>query len=91
MNTEQIFRVICDNIKEVLQGLESHLFARADKLDALGANSVDRSEIVMMTLEKLDLQIPLVETFGPKNLGELADLLAGKVWALTEARSTAGD
>lgn len=78
MNAEQIFRMICDNTKEVLQGLEDHVFSREDKLVELGANSVDRSEIVMMTLENLNLRIPLVQTFGPNNIGELADLLSSK-------------
>lgn len=78
MNSEQIFRLVCDSTKEVMQGLENHVFCRGDQLAELGANSVDRSEIVMMTLEKLDLTIPLVETFGPRNIGELADLLSSK-------------
>ena len=78
MNAEEIFRMICDNTKEVLQGLECHVFSREDKLVELGANSVDRSEIVMMTLENLNLKIPLVQTFGPSNIGELADLLSSK-------------
>jgi polyketide biosynthesis acyl carrier protein len=79
MSSEQIFRLICENTREVLQGLETHVFARGDKLAELGANSIDRSEIVMMTLENLDLRIPLVETFGPRNIGELADLLSSKL------------
>jgi polyketide biosynthesis acyl carrier protein len=79
MNSEQIFRLLCENIREVLQGLEDHTFSRGERLAELGANSVDRSEIVMMTLEKLDLRIPLVETFGPRNIGELADLLSSKL------------
>jgi len=81
MNTEQIFGVICDNTKEVLPGLDDHPFSRTDKLVELGANSIDRSEIVMMTLERLNLRIPLVETFGPNNIGELAELLSGKLRA----------
>ena len=78
MNAEDVFRMICENTQEVLQGLENHVFSKQDKLAELGANSVDRSEIVMMTLEKLNLRIPLVETFGPKNIGELANLLSSK-------------
>jgi polyketide biosynthesis acyl carrier protein len=86
MSAEEVFRVICDNVKEVLQGLQDHAFSRQDKLVELGANSVDRSEIVMMTLEQLGLKIPLVETVGPSNIGELADLLSSRKQALTSTK-----
>lgn len=84
MNTEQIFSVICANTKEVLPGLDEHTFSKTDKLVELGANSVDRSEIVIMTLEKLNLKMSLVETFGPSNIGELAELLATRLQASTK-------
>lgn len=79
MNSENIFNIICENTKEVIYELEDQEIKRSDSLANLGANSVDRSEIIMMTLESLNLQIPLVDTFGPKNIGELADLLASKM------------
>jgi polyketide biosynthesis acyl carrier protein len=79
MNSDQIFAVICDNVRQVLSGLGDHQLVRTDRLDALGANSVDRTEIVIMTLERLDLNIPLVDTYGPRNIGELADLLSTKL------------
>ena len=79
MNSDQIFAVICDNVRQVLSGIGDRPLMRTDRLDALGANSVDRTEIVIMTIERLDLNIPLVETHGPRNIGELADLLATKL------------
>jgi len=36
--------------------------------------SVDRAESAMLVQELLDLSVPRVELFGPKNIGELADL-----------------
>ncbi len=41
----------------------------------LGANSLDRFEIIEMVMESLSLQIPRVKVFGAKNIGELADIL----------------
>ncbi len=79
MNSAQVFDVICEQITEVLYELEGQTFKKEDSLVSLGANSIDRSEILMMTLEALDLQIPLVDTFGPKNIGELAEHLAAKL------------
>ena len=78
MDVNQIFNVICEHIDDVLVLEDDQVITQADSLAGLGANSIDRSEIIMMTLETLELEIPLVETFGPKNLGELAQLLATK-------------
>jgi polyketide biosynthesis acyl carrier protein len=78
MSSDEIFAVICENVRQVLSSIDGRPLVRTDRLDALGANSVDRMEIVMMTLERLDLNIPVVDTHGPRNIGELADLLSTK-------------
>jgi polyketide biosynthesis acyl carrier protein len=78
MNTDKIFDLIVQSTREVIPEMAHHSFTRADRLQDLGANSVDRAEIVMMVLEALSLQIPRVEVFGPRNIGELADLLLEK-------------
>lgn len=79
MDVNQIFNIICEHISEVLVLEDDQVITQTDSMAALGANSIDRSEIIMMTLETLELNIPLVDTFGPKNLGELAQLLASKL------------
>lgn len=78
MTREDIFEIIVRHAREVLPALESDDLQATDSLDQLGANSVERTEIVLMTLESLSLNIPRVETFGPKNIGELAQLLYEK-------------
>lgn len=72
MTTEQIFERLVRHTRELLPELEHHEFRFSDSLKALGANSVDRMEILMMTLESLELEVPMVELAGKKNLGELA-------------------
>lgn len=79
MTSDEIFAVICDNVRQILSDIGDRPLVRTDRLDALGANSVERTEIVIMTLEHLDLNIPLVDTYGPRNIGELADLLSTKL------------
>jgi polyketide biosynthesis acyl carrier protein len=78
MNREDIFELITRHICEVIPELDGHQFQSADRLKDLGANSVDRAEIVMMTMESLSLQIPRVELTGTKNIGELADVFHEK-------------
>jgi polyketide biosynthesis acyl carrier protein len=75
---DEILAVIAEHTREVVPDLEQHNFNAADRLQDLGANSVDRAEIVMLVLNSLQLRIPLVDTFGPRNIGELADLLHGR-------------
>lgn len=79
MNEEDILRVIIGNVRDVIPDLKGRNLVPQDSLKDLGANSTDRSEIVMLTLEALSLQIPLVETFGPANIGELSRLLHEKL------------
>lgn len=79
MDVNQVFNIICEHINDVLVLEDDQVITPADSMVGLGANSIDRSEIIMMTLESLDLEIPLVDTFGPKNIGELSELLASKL------------
>jgi polyketide biosynthesis acyl carrier protein len=81
MSIDQIFAIIVGHVREVLPELQDHQFRLEDTLRGLGANSLDRSEIVMMTLESLSLSIPLRETVQAQNMGELAALLHGKLLA----------
>jgi polyketide biosynthesis acyl carrier protein len=79
MNRTQILELIATHTREILPGLETHEFADSDRLADLGANSVDRAEISMMVQESLSLLVPRIELFGPKNIGELADLFLSKL------------
>jgi polyketide biosynthesis acyl carrier protein len=62
----------------VLPDLESRELSPQDSLRDLGANSIDRSEIIMMTLEALRLRVPLVDLAGARNMGELAALIQAR-------------
>lgn len=79
MNKKDIFQLIVCHSCEVIPELEDHEFKPGDRLAELGANSVDRAEIIMMTMEALSLRIPRVELFGAKNIGELVNVLYKKL------------
>jgi polyketide biosynthesis acyl carrier protein len=78
MPDHHVFDLIVEHTREVIPELDGHRFEFSDSLHDLGANSIDRAEIIMMTLESLSVRIPLVELADAKNLGELADLIHGK-------------
>ncbi len=82
MNKQDIFDLVIKNTREVLYDLGEHNFQYSDKLVDLGANSVDRAEIVAMTLEALNLEVPRVELAKVKNIGELVEVLYEKLQAV---------
>lgn len=79
MTKEEVLEIVAQRTREVVPGLDDHAFVAADRLADLGASSVDRAEIAMLTQESLGLSLPRVELFGPKNIGELADLFLRKI------------
>lgn len=79
MTIEDIFAIVVAHTREVLPGLDDHAFQFSDSLRELGANSIDRSEIVMLTLESLSLKIPMIEVAKAGNMGELAGLLHARL------------
>lgn len=75
MNVDEIFSLITALTVEVVSTLKDHHFQHDDSLRQLGVNSVDRSEIIMMTLESMSLNTPLIRTAKAENMGELARIL----------------
>ena len=76
MGTQVIVDIIAGHAREVLPDLGTRPLGAIDSLRELGANSIDRAEILMLTTATLGLRIPLIELSQPRNLGELAALLA---------------
>ena len=79
MNKITLLELIAQQTREILPGLDAHQFLASDRLVDLGANSVDRAEIAMLVQESLGLSVSRVELFGPKNIGELAELFLQKI------------
>ncbi len=78
MDSTQIAEMIIAEIRETVPELAGEPMTAADSMAELGVDSIERSEIILATMEKLNLKIPMVQLHGPKNIGELADLLLSK-------------
>lgn len=78
MDKQTIFNAIVLHARQVVPPLAGRDIGFSDSLRALGANSVDRSEIIMMTLESLSLDVPLIDMACAENIGELVDILHEK-------------
>ncbi|SEH40790.1 acyl carrier protein [Magnetospirillum fulvum] len=81
MDSDQILDLLTAEIGEVVPDLAGRSFTRAESMAELGIDSIERSEILINTLEKIGLVLPLVQLHGPRNLGELADLIHAKLAA----------
>ncbi|MDN7675146.1 acyl carrier protein [Burkholderia oklahomensis] len=75
MSQQRILELIAKHAREVVPGLEGHVFAPGDSLRELGANSIDRVDIIVMTLEALSLDVPLAAMANARNIGELAGII----------------
>ena len=82
MTKIELLCLIAQHTREILPGLDAHPFVASDRLVDLGANSVDRAEIAMLVQDSLDLSVSRVELFGPRNIGELAELFLRKMNAV---------
>lgn len=74
MNKEQVFEAVKSNVEEVLVDIDPGLITIDKSLVDLGANSVDRVEVVTMTMETLDVKIPLISFSHVSNIEDLVDV-----------------
>lgn len=75
MDKDQIIEIIKYQISEVLPEIPSEALSGCPSMKLLGANSIDRAEVVVMTLEELDLAVPLIDLGGAQDICHLADLM----------------
>jgi polyketide biosynthesis acyl carrier protein len=78
MSKDDIFRIIKDNILEIFPDISSEEISMDESLRELGANSVDRMDIVVKTMEAIEVKISLVEIAQAGNIGELVNIFYAK-------------
>ncbi len=72
---QKIFEVVKAHTLKVLIDLDPAQVTIEKSLSDLGANSVDRLEVVMNAIDALNLQVPLTALQGVRDLRGLVDLL----------------
>ena len=75
MSKEHVFKVVKNIISEVLPDVQSDLISIEKNLKELGANSIDRMEVVTLSMEELGLKIPLMSFAQVSNIEGLVDVL----------------
>jgi polyketide biosynthesis acyl carrier protein len=71
----EVIDLIKANLLEIMPELEGQEIPVDEQLVNLGANSVDRGELITLTLERLNMTIPRVEFVRAQTVEELADLI----------------
>jgi polyketide biosynthesis acyl carrier protein len=74
----EIVHLIKENLVEIIPELAGEEIAVDETLVDLGANSVDRGELITLTLERLNLDISRIEFVSAQTINELADLIVEK-------------
>lgn len=74
----EIVHLIKENLVEIIPELAGEEIAVDKTLVDLGANSVDRGELITLTLERLNLDISRIEFVSAQTINELADLIVEK-------------
>lgn len=75
MTRQEVFEVIKRSIEEIVPDINSENLTMEDSLKEIGVNSVDRMDIIVTTLEELDLHKKMVQFGGLKNIGEIVDVI----------------
>ena len=76
MDANDVFEIVVTQIKAVLPETTNRAFVKSDRLVELGANSIDRAEIVLLSLKTLGVAVPIHELAKYATLGELASAIA---------------
>lgn len=78
---DKVLNILKTNLGEIIPELEGQEISADETLVALGANSLDRGELITLTLERLGLDVPRIEFASAQTINELADLFALKMQA----------
>jgi len=75
---EEMEAIIRENLIEIMPELEDQNFTNDETFADLGANSLDRGELITLTLEKIELEVSRIEFVKAKTISELAELIVLK-------------
>lgn len=78
MIKQKVFATVKSAILEVLPDVNPDLIGIEKQLKDLGANSIDRMEVVTLSMEALGLKLPLMAFAQVGNIEDLVDVLCEK-------------
>ena len=82
MTRNDVWQALKMSFLEVFPEYTNKEICPQDSLQDLGANSVDRAEILMLTIARLKLQIPLIALASAQNMQGIVDILCNQMAAV---------
>jgi len=79
LDRNTVLTTILQQIRIVEPAMLEQDIRAEDSMVDIGIDSVSRQDVLILTMEALGLDLPMVQLFGPRNIGELADLLYAKL------------
>lgn len=79
MKWDDVYSIVWESVHEVLPEVHQSAFLKAERLVDLGANSIDRMEIVTLAMEKVNIKVPLVEISSAKDIHSLVDFFLKRI------------
>ncbi|MET8488423.1 phosphopantetheine-binding protein [Streptomyces tendae] len=76
MDDSGIFEAVRRNLGVVVYDLDTSTVTLDDSLAELGCNSVDRAEVVTLTMEDMGIDVPVMEFQQTRDIRSLVALLA---------------
>nr|ADA82592.1 acylcarrierprotein [uncultured bacterium psy1] len=76
---EEIFELLKSNLLEIVPEINPDQVQPVISMKDLGANSIDRVDVILLTMEALELKFPLNELGGLTNMQALVDDLHGRL------------
>ena len=78
MTKAEIFDIVKKNAVVILD-IEPETISLEKSLTDLGANSVDRVEIITLTMEDLGIKLPFMSFATATNIEDLVDILSSNI------------
>jgi polyketide biosynthesis acyl carrier protein len=85
LSQNEILNVLTQSVQDVIPTIPTEQIIPANSLKDLGANSIDRAEIIMLTLRELRLKVPLMTFASAKSIGDLVALMQRELTAAVPA------
>ncbi len=75
MTKDEVFAVVLRQVHDVLPDVGEAEIRPERSMRELGANSIDRMDVVAASMDELGIQVPVSEFAGVDNLSGLVDAL----------------
>jgi polyketide biosynthesis acyl carrier protein len=79
MTRLEVFEIVKKHLLHVMEDLDPARVEEDKSMKDLGANSIDRADVIIRTMEQLGIKLKISELADVKNLRGLVDILFEKV------------